>query len=229
MILLILCASTFGSCYDKLSDENKHLYTVAINSSINLHIDGEAPSRFIVLETDSYGRILFTFPSYYYNLCILQKSDAENVYYYEDICFMEFKERREITDEVKAKIKELNDWDCELTEDKMIKKAIELPKNYHERMHTKTMAIESMFNADSDTSALYYRYITSNEAGLKLYFVRIDENGNTSDSKSTCYFVVLNSDYKLISDDYILEHDAKDINDSESIVKLKQRINWHNE
>lgn len=232
IVLIVIISLIFTSCYDKLSDKNKHLYTVAVNNSINFHIDGEAPLRFQVIETDKYGRILFSFPAYYHNLCILQKSDEEYIYYYDDVCLIEYRDKSEITDDMIAKFKELNDWDCELNEEKMTKKPMEYPKNHAERKNLNKEAIESAvkkkFSLKDEDTELNCMYLTSNNTDLKLYFVGITKYKSTSQPIYNCYFVILNSDNEIINDNYIIEEDPENINCSETIKKLKERMNWYN-
>ena len=81
---------------------------------------GSFSERIDVIGQDSYGRTLFGYwcmqSGFYFDqelraMCICQKSDKENVYYYEDDCFFLYTDYDKIPQEKIDELKERNDWE----------------------------------------------------------------------------------------------------------------------
>lgn len=133
--------------------DHPDLYTVAVNNffGCNGYISEEQPfnPQIDVLETDRYGRVLFSYDEEYWDMntnaappykdsdggtflsaCfVMQKSDGENVYYYADDCDLIF-EKSDGTDiavppesDLEA-LKKRNDWDLPPDETKWTQKKI---------------------------------------------------------------------------------------------------------
>ena len=123
--------------------EHQDLYTVAIHNFLGAYgygTNGEIPMSpaIGVVETDSYGRVLFYYSEglgpHGCGYGILQKSDGEYAYYYEDDCVFPAKDdwngNGEITHEEwlnetqLAQLKARNDWDLPLNDNKCSKALI---------------------------------------------------------------------------------------------------------
>lgn len=144
LLLLGAIMMTFSGCDDTMryrGGDHEELFSEAAASVLG--IIGDESARVIVLETDSYGRTLFTYDEstglldkgITLSLLISQKSDEDYVYYYEDknYLLMELAEKQEgsmetvmgkITEEELAQFKAQNDWEQELRPEEMVKTEI---------------------------------------------------------------------------------------------------------
>ena len=132
LLVLLSMSLVFASCgYYQYNGDYGDLYTVAVCNIFGAKgyfSDGEYVCDPIIeiIETDNYGRTLF-----YYSergpfgcaIVIMQKSDDEYVYYYQDDCYMPyynvdcayyFDFREIFSDEDINTLKERNDWNKEI-------------------------------------------------------------------------------------------------------------------
>ena len=139
MVLLLTALVVFTcltGCFGEYeySGEYPDMYTEAIRSLIGaigrLDEVGLNPEMSI-LDEDEYGRVLY---SYYegarvntYNYLIMQKSDEEYVYFYQDYNFISSTEIF-FSEEDIEKLKEYNDWGKETDNEKCTKAKIEYKK-----------------------------------------------------------------------------------------------------
>ena len=126
---------------------NIELYTIAAYSIP--YVD-EMGTKIEVLEKDSYDRVLFqvqfgsnklytqsrpveTSNTWMYAYVISQKVSNEKVYYYEDECFQLYYEKEAFTESELNQLKDRNDWNRSIDEDRLISKTIlspDVPKGY---------------------------------------------------------------------------------------------------
>ena len=130
------------ACYPKYEITHPELYTVAVNSLLwnrgySFSADATIAPDISVVETDEYGRILFQYTEKYFSqdiafssLLILQSSDEEFVYFYEDVNLACKEKPPYAVEQVKfdqAQIDDLktkNDWNMPINIDKCVKKRI---------------------------------------------------------------------------------------------------------
>ena len=141
-VLFFIIISSLLACYPKYEIEHPELYTVAVNSLLwnrgcSTSADAIIAPDISVIETDKYGRLLFQYTEKYFNnevafsnLLILQNSDEEFVYFYEDVNLACKEKPPYAVEQVKfdqAQIDELktkNDWNMPINIDKCVKKRI---------------------------------------------------------------------------------------------------------
>ena len=144
LCMLVCSLALFSGCgYKGYGGEYVDLYTVAINSVLwntghSYGADFARDSEIEVLETDGFGRTLFTYYESYYlgselsfsSLIISQGSVDGYAYYYEDKNYLvKVQERfsrplKDFTHEEIENLKSTNDWGKEINSDKCIKKQI---------------------------------------------------------------------------------------------------------
>lgn len=137
VILLLSMPFVLTGCYrygDDYQGEYPDLYSVAIHSIAGTSgfyfSEVKADSRINLLENDSNGRTLF---SYYentiistYSLVISQKTENGYVYFYPDYNFIS-SSADVFSEEQIEQLKEKNDWNKEMNEDKCAK--VEIIRN----------------------------------------------------------------------------------------------------
>ena len=177
-----------------------------------------------VLETDSYGRIMF---SYTTESCITEKeesvtvicqvSDSEHVYYYEDLCYL----WGEASEDGIAELKDRNDWECELDFTKMIKRENEVSYDLvlitRERLESdeiKDVICEELEIEKNSIEMLCF--CDKNMEGQELYFVKIQKEDILYK-----YYMMVNTKYEIC---YIEVEDG-DV-DLSTVVTFKQDNGW---
>ncbi len=182
LICFVIIGLVFNGCtYKEYKGEYPDLYTVAINSILwnNGHsygADKAVDSNIEVIETDEYGRILFSYYEKYYAgarlsfsaLIVMQYSSEDFVYYYEDenylICEQELfaTELKVFTQENKDYLKSKNDWGKEINLKQCTKKNIEKTKQEIpcENKIIKENIVEH-FELYGDSYNLFFDYLTS--------------------------------------------------------------------
>lgn len=135
--LLIVIGSTFCGCFinSKYDGPNPELCSVAWANLVDVYgywSNGEigGPVDVEIIETDSYGRVLFTYTEEHYYpetkpiyLLVMQYSDDENVFYYPEDCYIYLEapvvDRECVFDtDVINELKLLNDWECPMDKSK---------------------------------------------------------------------------------------------------------------
>lgn len=147
-LVIIIFASIYacfltGCTYKGYSGDHIDLYTVAINSVLwnnghSFSADKYADPQIEIIDSDMYGRTMFTYYEKYYAgadisfsaLIICQKSNENDVFYYEDINYI-VKEQLLYTESTKKfdtweieQLKTGNDWNQEINFNKCVKKQI---------------------------------------------------------------------------------------------------------
>lgn len=205
---------------------------------------GEVPhSRVKELESDSYGRILFTyytedaeFPVASYLIC--QRRTDQYVYYYEKYCVVSAKDFASISDEQLETLKSQNDWGTPFNEAKCIRK----DRLYQKMSAREYNTVEGFEIGDSlkygdaickalqecypeiDHNTLLFRcYAGTDTNGKSLFYVDWSTkapNGLVSD-----YFaIIINQDGTYEEQPFIEIKDFYNCNDE--IAMLKERMGW---
>lgn len=170
---------------------------------------------------------------------ISQKSDDENVYYYEDLCFEALKKRSDFDDEMEAALKERNDWNKPIDEDKLtcrrILKRVEKKFDYYEtrapiNISASREPINEILRSHVDVGE--YESIASelfdkDSFGRGLYFIRciIKRGGSWIDSYGPAYFMMIEPDGTYDESSFIIEVDA--YNYWEDLMEFKELHNWN--
>lgn len=169
------------------------LYTVAVNNffGCNGYIANENPfdPEINVIETDGYGRVLFTYDEWLNDLdgtdlvaCfVMQQSDGEYVSYYEEDCALIYPQPDDTMtppdDELTA-LKERNNWNLPLDDAKCTQKRIttrhESAISDHEEFLetvTNTYAEQLIPESGERTIYRYSRFSTADIYGRELHYV----------------------------------------------------------
>lgn len=147
ILLMLAFSSAFCGCVLIFSrtgkpapytGEETDLYTIAAYSILPSDSMG---TKIEIIEEDAYGRVLYKVEStkdpLFYQcfgekgpliaFFICQHSDKQKVYYYEDDCYMVFASAEDFSSAEQMQLKEQNDWDLPLDDDKMLSRGI-IPK-----------------------------------------------------------------------------------------------------
>ena len=203
VIIVLVLAALALLFYDVYIDppeyigENPELYTVAINNflgSAGCGSNGEipVPSKTGIIETDSYGRILF----YYHEgtiiegcgYGILQKSQDGYAYFYEDDCvipavddwnYSEVTHEEWFTQDELAEFKARNDWDLPLNDTKCAREQI-VKKKPKSKLKLEEADFDKVAKAYYKSQGIYYteksvygydEFFIADDYGREIYFL----------------------------------------------------------
>lgn len=261
--IVFICSAIFALCacggctYLGYRGDYPALYTEAVSSILGVAGFYDDPSladpEIKVLETDDYGRVMYTYSeSGMLAVCIMQKSDEEYVYYYPDFNFIKntnYTWAEDINECVSnsfsqeriSTLKELNDFGKEFDETKCIKTAIVRKKETHKFSKDTEKQLEALckqYAKDSgckgeDSVYRYSEYCTSDNYGRMLFYIyglHRDANGDgISPNSKTKYFdwaIIFNPDWSYDKTNTLLE--LTDIDNYQSDLKeFKQLHNWN--
>ena len=257
--LTISSLCVFGGCvYPGYRGDYPALYTEAISSILGVsgHFDGSSPcdSEIYILETDDYGRVMYTYyESGTFAICIMQKTDENYVYYYPDFNFIKTSEitwaedlnasvKKSFSEENITNLKLLNDFEKEFDESKCIKNAITRKKITHKFSKTTEQKLEKLckqYARDSgckgeDSVYRYSEYCTSDNYGRKLFYIYgvhrdVNGTGEHYSKRKTMYFhlaIVFNPDWSFDETNSLLG--LTDIDNYQNDLKdFKQSHNWN--
>lgn len=238
-LVIIFFACREACRYKGYSGKHKDLFTVAVNSVLWNNGHSQGAEKFIdseieVLETDDYGRVLFTYYEMSYKpsditysaLLVCQHSDGKFAYYYDDKNYFVKKQKddalnpipfsREETDSLKLS----NDWGKELDLDKCCRKEITNTKkdvsSYEKKM---TQKINENFNLTDDDYHLFMDYLTADKEGNFIIYGVVRRLGGYGN----LLFVVL---IKADESDFIF-FDPDDLYDySDEFAEFKETNGW---
>lgn len=199
LIVLLLCASLSACKSFQYYGAYRDLYTVAVNNIFGARGymgDGEwvAEPTIFIIETDNFGRVLFFYSEYFSGeqnygtaIVVMQKSDGDCVYYYQDVCYTPcfrvdipyyIGYRNLFTEEDIAALKEVNDWNKEVNLDKCTKSQIstEKPsatlkiksKEFNEAIYP---YMQSVGYKGDDGICRYSVFCNADKYGRELYYV----------------------------------------------------------
>jgi len=148
-------------------------------------------------------------------LLIVQKHDDEYVYFYENFNFLCL-ERLTFSDEKAEKLKEINDWNKELNEEKFVKAVIKntRPKSTFKSDSVKKKASE--LGLKSPSGAIFFQ---KDETGKQLFILW----GNKPAKK---HMLILNSDGTYDAET-CLEEIQDMMNYQEQLAEFKAKNNWN--
>lgn len=206
IILLCVTVLSLTGCIYRYRGEHMDLYSVAINNVFGANgsrSNGEASyNPYIeIIETDNYGRVLFLYDEGYRSeygtaIIVMQKSDENFVYYYQDICYtpviltkedywrngdegITYKEM--FTQEEIELLKEANDWNKPFNQEKFTKAAIVNKKNDKGNLGIKSTDFDKAITSyvkttdykGNDTNAIYNYsiYCNTDKYGRELHYV----------------------------------------------------------
>ena len=176
-----------------------------------------------VIEEDEFGRVLF----YYYenreisthSLIISQKSDKNNVYYYDNVNFIS-NDVNEFSNEEIDELKRINNWNNALEIKKMIKKKIVKEENQpkiNEKKVFTTVVNDFVGNENTFNSC---DYITSDYYGKHLYMFRYYDLENTINIGLIIFddkFIANNKSILILEEYYNYQY---------KLIELKENNNW---
>ena len=230
MLLISLCSC--GCAFKEYSGDYSDLYAVAINSVLWVNgyswgADFECDPQIEKIDEDNYGRIMFFYQERNYKgseiwfsaLIICQASNSNEVFYYEDVCYI-VKERTSIarnTAEVfNAEdidyLKSINDWNKELDYEKCLRRAITKSKAkipFEKEIEKRIMdefdlsdeqcfvCMDYLTNNSDDSKFIIYGYIKIRTRGADgICFVGLVETENDSIIKLNTFVPSDVYDYK---------------------------------
>ncbi len=230
LLLVILSSCSLDCAYKEYSGEYTDLYTVAINSVLwingySLGADFECDPQIEKIDEDNYGRVMFFYHEEYYkasNICfsaliISQASNKDEVFYYEDVCYI-VKEQVMYTpepDEVfNAEeidyLKSINDWNKELDYEKCLRREITKSKAkipFEKEIEKRIMdefdlsdeqcfvCMDYLTNNSDDSKFIFYGHIWKSES-TGICFVGLVEKENDSITKLNTFVPSDVYDYK---------------------------------
>ena len=237
-VCLIVLIPFAGCAYKGYSGKRTDLYTVAVNSVLwnlghSYGADFAVDSQIEILETDKFGRTLFTYREKYYSrdsisfsaLLVLQCSSDGYAYFYEDYNYL-IKEQeshsatlQNFDESEKENLKSLNDWDKELDLSKCTKKKISRKK---QAIPTDTNKIRkeviSQFNPLSSHCTVFLHLLTTDANANFIVYGFIDK----LDDEDILFSAFVNSEGVVA--DWLIPDDL--YNYQEELRSFKQVNGW---
>jgi hypothetical protein len=236
IVALLGCSSWVPLRY---RSNHPELFTEAIHSLLKIRGFHQYTDAGIeIIEKDRYGRILFSYSedSQARYLLIAQKADSTYVYYYPDFNFISIEYYRNtfFSEQDILKLKDRNDWNKPLDENKFIKQKIARIKasydgkaraNYklNENYAEKILRNATGYNG-SETIYGYSEYLTSDEYSRKLFYcLGWIPNGGGFDKVHLAIIINADGSYDLatcfmvLKDFYNYQHELKE---------FKELHNW---
>lgn len=234
VMMIILFSISISGCFHKYSLETVTMMTQAFYAIPDAENEPHSlQAEFI--ETDNYGRTLFAFSSGSVSaLCILQKSDDKYVYYYNNVSFLigSYNYKKYNPEDLDA-LKEANDWDEAIDENKMIKREL----NQSDLLRNRDSAIgwrkansilDNALGADEKNhfSSEYFDY---SQTGQEIFCVYQMQNTSTTGEYDwevlEEYLMILNADGSYDPENYLIQIDDWDqINTL--LAEIKDRNGW---
>ena len=234
IILILITAMLLTSCFGEYeySGDYPELFSVSINSLLwtmgqSYGADFVCDPEIKIIEQDQYGRILFEYEEAYFgdlefkSLLIMQHSDENRVYYYEDINFIS----KEIdgpnvvfdAEDIEA-LKLNNDWGKEVNLEKCVKKEISQSK---EDPPVEEAKFDEIFS-DYEGYSFNRTYLsTQDEYGRYLCHSRIRiTNGDTYSEKYVVVLFQTDLSYLIMEPSSILEYQNE-------LKEFKELNNWN--
>ena len=237
VIFLVFLTGCKGCSYNDYSGERTDLYTVAVNSVLwntghSSGADRYYDSEIKILETDTYGRVLYTYYEKthetlaFSSLIISQHSSDGYVYYYEDYNYLIKEQKlysgelRQFSQEETENLKTLNDWGKEPDLNKCTKKEIIRDKQH---IPTDKGAIEEKARLQFGITGNDYiclRYLTSDTSGNFIVYETVYAYNNSDNNIRFVAFV--NSEGDVL--DWLVPQDL--YNYREELRSFKSRNGW---
>lgn len=197
VILIFVMLVSLVGCRFSYGGEHKDLYTVCVynifgstgyRSNGEVHFDPDIE----VIETDSYGRVLFFYDEGALNplgcaLVVMQKSVADFVYYYQDICQipyvradlnMDVVYSEAFTAEQIEALKVANDWEKPFNAEKCTRTAVVDSKQQgtlglEEEDFEKYIQeyVKTVGYKGDDNIFRFFEYVNTDKYGREIYYV----------------------------------------------------------
>ena len=269
LLVLIITFSVSACKPYRYKGEHADLYTVAVNAVFRAQgfistAETMHDPDIKIIEEDDYGRVLFyynewqhyydegdqwesVYANFYYACAIMQKATEQYVYYYEDDCVEAYvcKNRysldvaNEISNKDFSQLKQLNDWNKPINEEKCTKKAItnknEPTLDISEKTFRKITREYATILGDKGDDVIYRYELfnTCDNYGRELYYVwgisRDYLGEGVSPTSTDHYFhfaIIFNPDGSYNQGSCITE--IKDVvNFKEDIITLKNNNQWN--
>ncbi len=244
LCILLLCSyltscSLFNNIGPTYKGDYPDLYTAAVSSILwcqghSWGADFTMPSKIELIETDKYGRTLFTYyesKSLIYEkeclaLLISQKTENDYVYFYEDVNHFTvedngFSLRKYIFSEEQInRLKERNDWNKEINLDKCVKAAV---RNSKPDVMIDEQTVRSYIDIPDDidgSETIYQCEVLRERNDEQIFYGEISILG--ADGKGTTYFFgyISENDIKLV----IVDDPS---NCENEFIEFKKTIGWY--
>ena len=221
VICLLMCLITLLTACDDINtykENNPELQVIATNSLLGVF--GGDFDKVSKLEEDDYGRTLFVFEGEVDDGIVLavlisQKNTSEKSYYYDNtnyiICKIEYAEylkplnldlvKKHFTDNEIQELKDDNDWNTELKEDKFFE--IEITRKKHEIISEKKQKqVFENLTKTKDYDAAYSTPLTTDKKGKTIYFMTQHSYDSKTDMDywGKSYLVMFDSSGEVIDD-----------------------------
>lgn len=241
-IIIFMGMPLFAGCgYKGYSGKYADLYTVAINSVLwnvgnSYGADRAIDSEIEVIETDNFGRTLFTYREKYYSganmtfsaLIISQYSVDGYVYYYEDYNYLikqqklNIPELERFSDNDIEYLKSVNDWDKEINFEKCIRKEIVKAKqDIPYGNHIISDNIINEFGLSKKQYNLFYNFLTADDSGKFIVYGSI-----INFSEKDIYFVALVKTAEEDIEEIIFLEPVNLYDYREELIKFKKENGW---
>ena len=237
VLLAVLLFSLYG-CYPRNPLTQVLLVTQTSYAIPGARIsDVNSSKQYEIIETDDYGRKLFAISfdehPFITATCVMQKSDDQSVYYYDNVSYLCTEKFKSYSQEQIIKLKEDNDWNKPLDATKMIKRefvnAFSLEPDRESAVNREKVSsayIQTFGASKYLTSAGYFDY---SQTGQEIFLVsRAEEevnDGRTDLILIDRYFMILNADGTYDPENYLIKVD--DLNHSnEPLAEIKEKNGW---
>ncbi|MBQ7699847.1 MAG: hypothetical protein IJT49_05845 [Clostridia bacterium] len=238
LIILLVFGTLITGCRDindnpDMIDYEKMTAYAAIHSLVH---ENQYDYSVNELETDEYGRVLFSVAvtSLYSNanfgsyVVIMQGCTKGGVLYYEDIAYYSGDENEEKT----ASLKDANDWNTPINESKITKRRMHMEYPPGEGMYFGSTLTETGRSRPkkewNDYIKIVYSSLNISKDDYEIVISDYDESGKwllcvrEGGTNNTKYFVIA-SERKVLS---FIENDDSDAIISD-IISMKQESNWN--
>jgi hypothetical protein len=238
VVIIMYSISTYG-CIIPFTKDRVVLVTQTSHAIPGARTsDVHASSQYEIIETDDYGRKLFAISysvrPFIIATCVMQKSDDQNVYYYDNVSYLCTEKYKSYSQEQIIKLKEDNDWNKPLDATKMIKR--ELVNHATLQMERKpSNSMEEAQNAfyekieKNDKMMTFIQFFDYSTTGQELFLVSRQDNksinGGYDYGPFDDYLMILNADGTYDPENYLIK--VADLNHSnEPLTEIKEKNGW---
>jgi hypothetical protein len=236
-LIIVIAVSTCG-CFPSYSKDKVVMATLVFYAVPGAKTYEHQAVRCEIIDEDEYGRKLFAcgvndWPGTYV-ICILQKSEDNHVYYYDNISYQITEKFNQYTQEQMDSLKVTNDWNKAMKEDKMIQRDLVervglLPEKKSTINNELPFKVFHNIIEDEENITTFVQYFDYSQTGQELFFVsRYDAKTINSGSKWVSidfHLMILNADGTYDPENYLLKID--DLSQSNApLAEIKERNGW---
>lgn len=164
----------------------------------------------------------------------MQKHDDKHVYYYDNVSYISTEKYNVITQEELNILKEVNDWNQSLKEEKMVKRKLVNKYNLSPKIVPLLdyKDLQKEFNAtvdDNEKISTTINVFDTSQTGQQLYYVFRKINKSTTGGFEYVpldqYLMILNADGTYDPENYLIKID--DLSRSnEPLTEIKEKNDW---